>query len=71
MTKRDYAAESVWKTWSWTSENDLMRNGAFFVQSGKKSGNFPKTDIKAKPGSYAASLTRFSGAIKCVVNKPC
>lgn len=71
MTKRDYAPESVWRTWNWRSENDLMMNGAFFTQSGKKIANFPKTDIVAKPGKFVDSLTRFSGALKCVVNKPC
>ena len=71
VTKRDYAPESVWKTWSWTSENDLMMNGAFFTQSGKKDANFPKTDIKAKPGSAVSTLTRFAGSLKCEVNKPC
>lgn len=71
MTKRDYAPESVWKTWSWRSEDDLMMNGAFFVESGQKVTNAPKTDIKAKPGKFASDLTRFAGALKCIVNKPC
>lgn len=70
MTKRDYAPESVWKSWNWRSEGDLMMNGAFFVESGSKVANI-KTDIVAKPGTFAASLTRFAGALKCVVNKPC
>ncbi|XP_057417419.1 probable pectate lyase P59 [Lotus japonicus] len=70
VTKRDYAPESVWKSWNWRSEGDLMMNGAFFVESGSKVANI-KTDIVAKPGTFAASLTRFAGALKCVVNKPC
>ncbi|KAK2411329.1 pectate lyase [Trifolium repens] len=71
VTKRDYAPESVWKKWSWRSENDLLMNGAFFVQSGTKAANFPKSDIKPKPGSFAAALTRYAGFLKCEVNKPC
>ncbi|THU45391.1 hypothetical protein C4D60_Mb02t17450 [Musa balbisiana] len=55
VTKRDYAAESVWKQWTWRSEGDLMLNGAFFVKSGGGGGlqKYDKTDIiKAKPGSF-------------------
>jgi len=36
VTKRDYAPESEWKNWQWRSEGDLLMNGAFFVQSGKR-----------------------------------
>lgn len=71
VTKRDYAPESVWKNWDWRSEQDLMLNGAFFTESGKTVTNFPKTDITAKPGTFTASLTRFAGPLKCVVNKAC
>lgn len=74
VTKRDYAPQSVWKNWLWTSEKDLMMNGAFFTQSGdpKKKAFFSKQDvITAKPGSYAARLTRFAGTLRCMENKPC
>ncbi|KAJ1378449.1 Pectin lyase fold/virulence factor [Sesbania bispinosa] len=71
MQKRDYAPESEWKKWDWRSEDDLMMNGAFFVESGNKVTNGPKTGITAKPGSFAASLTRFAGALKCEPNKEC
>ncbi|KAJ1438963.1 Pectin lyase fold/virulence factor [Sesbania bispinosa] len=71
VTKRDYAPESEWKKWDWRSEDDLMMNGAFFVESGNKVTNGPKTGITAKPGSFAASLTRFAGALKCEPNKAC
>ncbi|XP_027336746.1 probable pectate lyase P59 [Abrus precatorius] len=71
VTKRDRAPESVWKTWNWRSEGDLMMNGAFFIQSGKKVANLPKIGIQAKPAKFVSSLTRFAGSLKCEVKKPC
>ncbi|KAF5726803.1 pectate lyase [Tripterygium wilfordii] len=74
VTKREYSPESVWKSWSWRSEGDLMMNGAYFVQSGhpKSSRRFSKVDmIKAKPGTFVTRLTRFAGSLNCVVGKPC
>ncbi|MCD7455431.1 putative pectate lyase P59 [Datura stramonium] len=73
VTKRDYAPESVWKTWVWKSQGDLMMNGAFFVESGDPKHAFLKGPdmIKSKPGSFVSSLTRFSGSIKCTEGKPC
>ncbi|PKI63212.1 hypothetical protein CRG98_016397 [Punica granatum] len=72
VTKRDYAEESEWKSWAWRSENDLLMNGAFFVQSGSPIKNLNKKDvIKAKPGTFVTRLTRFAGALNCEVNKPC
>ncbi|KAF4367626.1 hypothetical protein F8388_011265 [Cannabis sativa] len=72
VTKRDYAPESVWKTWNWRSEGDLMMNGAFFVESGSTVKNVPNKDvINAKPGTFVTRLTRFAGALNCVKNKPC
>ncbi|KZV57035.1 pectate lyase-like [Dorcoceras hygrometricum] len=61
--------------WQWRSEGDKFLNGAFFTESGP-----PIKQIKAplkrnlinfKPGSYAGRLTRFSGALKCYVGRPC
>lgn len=71
VTKRDYAAESVWKNWVWKSEGDVMQNGAFFKQSGDPKHKFPSDMIAPKPGKYVSSLTRFAGPLKCVENKPC
>ncbi|PON31799.1 Pectate lyase [Parasponia andersonii] len=72
VTKRDYSPESVWKTWNWRSEGDLLMNGAFFVESGNPVNNIPKKGvITAKPGSFVTRLTRFSGALNCVKHKPC
>ncbi|KAL5725015.1 pectate lyase [Ranunculus cassubicifolius] len=74
VTKRDYASESEWMQWTWRSEGDIMKNGAFFVQSGDahKSRPYSRQDfIKAKPGSFVTRLTRFAGALDCFENKPC
>ncbi|XP_011013803.1 PREDICTED: pectate lyase-like [Populus euphratica] len=72
VTKRDYAVESVWKSWNWRSEGDLMLNGAFFVQSGNAIKTMNKQGvINAMPGRHVSRLTRFSGALDCVRGRPC
>ncbi|CAL9059252.1 unnamed protein product [Musa banksii] len=73
VTHREYAPESEWKNWIWTSEDDEFKSGAFFIQSGHKyQGKHSRYDvIKAKPGSIAGRLTRFSGALQCSPNRPC
>ncbi|XVF50173.1 hypothetical protein PTKIN_Ptkin04bG0074400 [Pterospermum kingtungense] len=72
VTKREYAQESEWKTWKWRSENDLMMNGAFFVESGSPVSGVNKQDvIMAKPGTYASRATRFTGVLSCIKGKPC
>ncbi|WOL09037.1 hypothetical protein Cni_G17790 [Canna indica] len=73
VTHRVNAPESVWKNWNWRSEGDLFKNGAFFVESGTKFHvEFSRYDfIKAKPGSFAGRLTRFSGSLNCKRNRPC
>lgn len=76
MTKRDYADKSEWMNWRWRSEGDKFMNGAFFVESGTplKHENSPLTKsnlIKFKPGSYAGRLTRYAGALRCRVGRPC
>ncbi|XP_057479216.1 LOW QUALITY PROTEIN: pectate lyase-like [Actinidia eriantha] len=72
VTKRDYAPESMWNSWLWRSEGDLMVDGAFFTQSGNPGQSYSKTDlITPKPGSYVTRLTSFSGSLNCVPNSPC
>ncbi|XP_022737324.1 pectate lyase-like [Durio zibethinus] len=72
VTKRDYAPKSEWKSWNWRSDNDLMMNGAFFVQSGGPIASINSYNVvKAKPGTYASRLTRLSGALNCIEGKPC
>ncbi|CAK9175387.1 unnamed protein product [Ilex paraguariensis] len=75
VTKRDYADEQTWKHWTWSSESDVLMNGAFFVESGSPLGSkfvgnqYDK--ITAAPGGYAATMTRFAGALSCRVGRPC
>ncbi|RZC64244.1 hypothetical protein C5167_007932 [Papaver somniferum] len=74
VTHRVFATEDVWKQWTWRSQNDLMMNGAFFVESGDITPSLPysKQDmISSKPGTFVTRLTRFAGAINCFVGKPC
>ncbi|KAK4489848.1 hypothetical protein RD792_000493 [Penstemon davidsonii] len=72
VTKRDYATESVWKNWVWKSEGDVMRNGAFFKQSGNPKHKFASDSmIKPKPGKFASKLAKFAGPLKCIKNKEC
>ncbi|KAH7529144.1 hypothetical protein FEM48_Zijuj05G0153300 [Ziziphus jujuba var. spinosa] len=72
VTKRGYTPESEWKSWNWSSEGDLMVNGAFFVESGSKINNLSNKDmIPAKPGTSVARLTRFAGALNCAKDKAC
>ncbi|KAH7550347.1 hypothetical protein ACOSP7_024393 [Xanthoceras sorbifolium] len=71
VTKRDYSPQSVWKSWNWRSEHDLMMNGAFFVQSGSPIKRNMKNVIPAEHGKRANWLTRHAGALGCSVNKPC
>ncbi|GAB2289594.1 hypothetical protein Dimus_023903 [Dionaea muscipula] len=74
VTRRAYAPESEWKNWLWTSEDDLLVNGAIFIESGDltKKGSFSKKDsLVAKPVTFVEELTRFSGALNCVENTPC
>ncbi|ONK80857.1 uncharacterized protein A4U43_C01F22540 [Asparagus officinalis] len=77
VTHRDYAAEWEWKSWNWTTEGDVFRNGAFFRKSGVRSSleltkNYSRFDVfRAKPGTFVTRLTRFVGALSCKVGEPC
>lgn len=74
ITKRDFSPESEWKNWIWKSQNDLMVNGAHFIESGPPfdKSKFQIGDlIEAKPGSFVTELTRMSGALNCVQDKEC
>ncbi|KAL6549296.1 hypothetical protein OROHE_008413 [Orobanche hederae] len=73
VTKRDYAPKSIWKNWSWKSEGDVMKNGAFFTQSGNPNHKFTQGGdmIRPKPGNYVGLLTRFAGPLNCIPKKPC
>ncbi|KAL6865122.1 hypothetical protein ACP4OV_016273 [Aristida adscensionis] len=63
VTKREEASKFDWSQWSWTSEGDMMLNGAFFRSSGR-----PRPDLKAPSFAKAASLvpamTASAGALQ-------
>jgi len=74
VTKRDYSPESEWKNWRWRSEGDLLMNGAFFVQSGKRLSKkrYSRPDmIKYKPGTFVTRLTRYAVTLVCGIGRPC
>ncbi|KAL9243214.1 hypothetical protein vseg_017128 [Gypsophila vaccaria] len=73
VTRRT-APESVWKNWLWSSEGDLLLNGAFFTTSGDPSTmpSHPQQDIiSARPGTFVKQLTQFAGALNCKQGLPC
>ncbi|GAB2212639.1 hypothetical protein Droror1_Dr00020617 [Drosera rotundifolia] len=72
ITNRNNVVGNAWKQWIWRSEDDLMLNGAYFVESGVPFRRTADKDfIRAKPGSYVRRLTRFAGFLKCYVGRPC
>ncbi|KAF3780095.1 Pectate lyase [Nymphaea thermarum] len=73
VTKREYAPQSVWSQWTWSSSNDYFQNGAFFRGSGRKFKNpYTKAQkITPKPGTFVSRLTRFAGALNCKKLLPC
>ncbi|KAJ7970952.1 Pectate lyase [Quillaja saponaria] len=74
IVHRDYAPESEWRNWRWTTSMDLLMNGATFLPSGAPFAKKPFSKfylITAKPGQYVTRLTRFAGSLNCVAGKPC
>ncbi|MCL7041032.1 hypothetical protein MKW94_014911 [Papaver nudicaule] len=74
VTHRVFGTPEEWKTWTWRSQNDLLMNGAIFVESGDITPSVPysKQDfITSKPGTFVRRLTRFAGALDCKVGTPC
>ncbi|KAH7845488.1 hypothetical protein Vadar_002812 [Vaccinium darrowii] len=67
------ASESEWKKWTWRSQGDLFKRGAFFVESGDPNGvsKFGCLDETApRPGKAVKSLTRYAGVIGCKPGVP-
>ncbi|GAB4839959.1 hypothetical protein Ancab_020669 [Ancistrocladus abbreviatus] len=67
VTKRVDANEAEWKSWTWRSENDLLKNGAFFIESGSPLTNNPYKDLMIPPvhGTSVGELVRFAGPRHC------
>lgn len=67
VTKRENAAERVWKRWNWRSSGDLMLNGAFFRASGTAaSSTYARaSSLAAKPSSFVGLITASAGSLIC------
>eukprot|EP00253_Pinus_taeda_P007533 PITA_07533 len=64
---------NAWKTWNWISEDDLMLNGAYFVESGSRASSAYATAYSLAPRSSALvpALTRNAGVLSCRNGSPC
>ncbi|XP_051140387.1 probable pectate lyase P59 [Andrographis paniculata] len=75
VTKREYATEAEWSSWTWRSEGDIFLRGAYFRQSGDAtytSKHPEKYDlIQAASAELVGDMTKFAGALNCEVGKPC
>ncbi|KAL6197656.1 hypothetical protein ACLB2K_033262 [Fragaria x ananassa] len=72
VTKRE--AYGGWKNWKWRSSNDVLQNGAYFIQSGWGScyPMYTRTQkFKVSPGSMVPALTSNAGPLRCIVGKAC
>nr|ADE76942.1 unknown [Picea sitchensis] len=66
VTKRIDAEDDKWFEWNWTSEGDLMRNGAYFIPSGAGAAdNYTlASSLGAKPASLVETITRDAGVLQ-------
>ncbi|KAK3143147.1 hypothetical protein QOZ80_4BG0359020 [Eleusine coracana subsp. coracana] len=73
VTKRVETASTVWKSWNWRSEGDLLLNGAYFTPSGAgASASYSRaSSLGAKSSSMVASITSDAGALSCRKGRSC
>lgn len=75
VTCRNNGADvTEWKKWTWKSERDLMRKGAFFVESGPPFNDqkFKKGDlIQPRGGEDVLRLCKGAGYLRCRKGKKC
>ncbi|KAF8666363.1 hypothetical protein HU200_053466 [Digitaria exilis] len=71
ITKRDDTSKSVWSSWTWVSEGDLMLNGAFFRSSGDGGGPDVKTPSFAQSASLMSAMTASVGVLSCKKGSLC
>ncbi|GAB2214331.1 hypothetical protein Droror1_Dr00018674 [Drosera rotundifolia] len=73
VTKREDTPDSVWKSWNWRSQGDLMLNGAYFTPSGAgASGIYARaSSLSARPSSLVGSITSGAGSLSCTKNSRC
>ncbi|RCV32625.1 hypothetical protein SETIT_7G017900v2 [Setaria italica] len=67
VTKRVETAQTVWQSWNWRSEGDLLLNGAYFTPSGAgASASYSRaSSLGAKSSSMVGSITSDAGALSC------
>lgn len=74
VTKRE-ASESEWKKWTWVSQYDKFKKGAYFVASGDQDWymKHPECSDHVLPGSVSlvGEMTRFAGALVCKPGVAC
>ncbi|XP_076959547.1 putative pectate lyase 5 [Bidens hawaiensis] len=73
VTKHEGAPKSEWKNWDWSSEGDLMLNGAYFVESGvgARSSYVKASSVEARPSSDVSIITANAGALACRIGARC
>ncbi|KAI7752543.1 hypothetical protein M8C21_019695, partial [Ambrosia artemisiifolia] len=67
------APEAEWKKWNWRSKQDVLLNGAIFVESGVDPSLTPEQKgglIAAEPGERVPKLTSCAGVLSCVPGEP-
>ncbi|KAG4921807.1 hypothetical protein AAZX31_18G159100 [Glycine max] len=67
VTKRVDTGSSVWKSWNWRSEGDLLLNGAFFTSSGAgAAASYARaSSLGAKSSSLVGTITSGAGVLNC------
>ncbi|XP_014498220.1 probable pectate lyase 8 [Vigna radiata var. radiata] len=67
VTKRVDTGASVWKSWNWRSEGDLLLNGAYFTSSGAgAAASYARaSSLGAKSSSLVGTLTSGAGVLNC------
>nr|CAD1820956.1 unnamed protein product [Ananas comosus var. bracteatus] len=73
VTKRVETEESVWKSWNWRSEGDLMLNGAYFTPSGAgASASYSRaSSLGARPSDMVGDITSGAGVLSCHKGSSC
>ncbi|RDY05644.1 putative pectate lyase 8, partial [Mucuna pruriens] len=67
VTKRVDTGESIWRSWNWRSEGDLLLNGAFFTSSGAgAAASYARaSSLGAKSSSLVGTITSGAGVLTC------
>ncbi|KVH96126.1 AmbAllergen, partial [Cynara cardunculus var. scolymus] len=74
VTMRVGVEEAEWKKWNWRSQDDLLLNGAVFIDSGSDPQLTPEEQagmIPPEPASTVETLTKDAGFLVCSPGTPC